>query len=219
MREPEYERDEHGENVVEGSDSRLRIVRVAYPLFVEQGYDAVSMQAIADSVPLNKATLYHHFQSKDELFLAVVRMALSHLYRQIEGFIAEGGSAADQLTRAATQHFQDSQSEFGALMTDVRRHLPHELQQSLAERCSDPWNLYEQIFTEAVAAGELPAVDPTLAATMFAGLIQGQTWALKLGRIDPPLDEARARLMVETLFAGLNAVGANQRFESLAAVD
>ncbi len=190
----------------ESSESRSRIIRAAYPRFVEQGYDAVSMQEIADAVPLNKATLYHHFQNKDDLFLAVVRLAMSLLYEQIRHIMRDGGTAADQLARVAYQVFQDSQSELGRLMTDARVHLSQEQQNMLAERCSDPWNLYEQIFQDASRSGELPKVDRTLAATMFAGLIQGQLWSVKTGRIQPPLDRDRARLLVDTLFGGLNAV-------------
>ena len=213
----EYEQCEQRIEQTECSESRTRIVRAAYPLFVEQGYDAVSMQEIAGAVPLNKATLYHHFNSKDDLFLAVVRMAMTRLYTQIQGFIQEGGSAADQLTRVAVQIFQDSQSEFGRLMTDARLRLSPDQQQMLVERCSDPWTLYEQIFSSASASSEIPTVDPTLAATMFAGLLQGQTWAIKTGRIEPPLDPARARLLVDTLFGGLNTVFAGERSETLVA--
>src|SRR5215207_7179790 len=65
---PEYERSEQVSERPESSEGQVRIVRAAYPLFVEQGYVSVSMQEIADAVPLNKATLYHHFQNKDDLF-------------------------------------------------------------------------------------------------------------------------------------------------------
>lgn len=211
MRVLEYDRCQQTGRDADSSESRARIVRAAYPLFVEYGYDAVSMQEIADAVPLNKATLYHHFQNKVDLFLAVVRTSMTQLHGQIQGFMAKGGSAADQLTRVAVQVFEDSQSAFGRLMTDARLHLSPEQQQALVERCSDPWALYEEIFANAVASGELPPVDPTLAATMFTGLLQGQTWSLKTGRIAPPLDEARARVLIDTLFGGLNAVfGANR---------
>ncbi len=213
----EYEQCQEKIEQPESSESRTRIVRAAYPLFVEQGYDTVSMQVIADAVPLNKATLYHHFHNKDDLFLAVVRMAMTRLYTQIQSFIQKGGSAADQLTRVAIQVFQDSQSEFGRLMTDVRSRLSPDQQQLLVERCSDPWTLYEQIFSTASSTGEIPEVDPTLAATMFAGLLQGQTWAVKTGRIEPPLDLDRARMLVDTLFGGLNAVFAGGARETLIA--
>lgn len=209
MRHPEYARfSTHDESPAE-SDSRSRIIRAAYPLFVRQGYDSVSMQEIADAVPIHKATLYHHFESKDDLFLAVARSAMSQLYGQIQHFIEEGGTAADQLTRVAMQVFRDSQSEFGRLMSDARLHLSTEQQQMLVERGADPWTLYEQIFASAIDAGELEPIDCTLAATMFVGLLYGQTWSVRTGRIQPPLDEERARLIVETLFGGLNAVASS----------
>lgn len=206
MLSPEYKLAAQTAEPNLGSDSRLRIVRAAYPLFARRGYDAVSMQEIADAVPINKATLYHHFQNKDDLFLAVVRLEMSQLHHHIQRFIQEGGTAADQLTRIATQVFRNSQSEFGRLMSDARRHLSSEQQAMLVERNSDPWTLYEEIFATAIAQGELPPLDCTLAATMFVGLLYGQTWSVKTGRIAPPLDETRARILVETLFAGLAVV-------------
>jgi len=84
----------------------------------------------------------------------------------------------------------------------------------LVERCSDPWSLYEQIVAAASQNGEIPNVDPILVTTMFAGLLQGQTWSLKTGRIQPPLDHERARLLVDTLFGGLNAVFSDNSAES-----
>lgn len=192
------------------SDGRTRIVLAAYPLFVEHGYDSVSMQDIAGAVPIHKATLYHHFQNKDDLFRAVVRLAMRRLHGQIEFFIGEGGSAADQLTRVARQIMDDSQAELGRLMTDVNKHLTIEERQALIETGADPWSLYQSIFRTAMASGEIPEVDPNLAASMFVGLLHGQTWALKIGRIGPPLDEARARLLVDILFTGLSGVFAGE---------
>lgn len=219
MRHPEYERGEVGFEGAEGSDSRLRILRAAYPLFVDHGYDAVSMQEIADAVPIHKATLYHHFQNKDDLFLAVVRTAMTQRHSQIEGFIREGGSAADQLTKVALLAFRDSQSEFGRLMTDARLRISEDQQQLLVERGADPWTLYEDIFARAIANGELPYTDATLAATMFVGLIHGQTWSIRTGRIESPLNEVRARLLVDTLFGGLHMVFGRQNAEAVSAAD
>ncbi len=51
---------------------RGRILREARLLFTAQGYAAVSMQQIADAAAVNKATLYHHFRDKEDLFLSVM---------------------------------------------------------------------------------------------------------------------------------------------------
>lgn len=52
---------------------RRRIVEVARGVFLQQGYGAASMSAIAGAVGGSKATLYVYFRSKAELFEAVIR--------------------------------------------------------------------------------------------------------------------------------------------------
>jgi len=54
------------------SDTRERILAVASELFIEQGYDATSLREIADRLGFTKAALYYHFQSKDEILLALL---------------------------------------------------------------------------------------------------------------------------------------------------
>jgi TetR/AcrR family transcriptional repressor of mexJK operon len=55
---------------------RLRlatILRTATEAFLEGGYEAASISAIAGRLGGSKGTLYKYFQSKDELFAAVIR--------------------------------------------------------------------------------------------------------------------------------------------------
>src|SRR5882672_4426523 len=52
---------------------RAEIVAIAQDLFFSEGYAGTSMSKIAATVGGSKATLYNHFQSKEELLLAVVQ--------------------------------------------------------------------------------------------------------------------------------------------------
>jgi AcrR family transcriptional regulator len=61
--------------------TRSRILEAAYKLFRRQGYSRVTMDAIAAEAALTKRTLYHHFDSKDQL-LANVLEAQHHLALQ-----------------------------------------------------------------------------------------------------------------------------------------
>ncbi len=54
------------------SRKRQQMLRAAADLFIEQGYGAVSMDAVARSAGVSKATLYAHFASKDALFATIV---------------------------------------------------------------------------------------------------------------------------------------------------
>ena len=53
------------------TDTKQRILDVALDLFIERGYDAVSLREIAEQVGVTKAALYYHFSSKDEIFRAL----------------------------------------------------------------------------------------------------------------------------------------------------
>jgi AcrR family transcriptional regulator len=61
--------------------TRKRILEGAYKLFRRQGYGRVTMDDIAAEARLTKRTLYHHFNSKDQL-LANVLNAQHHLALQ-----------------------------------------------------------------------------------------------------------------------------------------
>jgi AcrR family transcriptional regulator len=58
--------------------TRKRILEGAYKLFRRRGYSRVTMDDIAAEARLTKRTLYHHFNSKDQL-LASVLDAQHHL--------------------------------------------------------------------------------------------------------------------------------------------
>ncbi|RLA30415.1 MAG: TetR/AcrR family transcriptional regulator [Gammaproteobacteria bacterium] len=57
------------------SDGARMILEVAKQLFAEQSFDGVSINQIAKQAGVSKANVFHHFVSKDELYLAVLRAA------------------------------------------------------------------------------------------------------------------------------------------------
>ena len=81
--------------------SRERIVDTARRLFIESGYLGVSMQQIADITGLRKASLYHHFRSKDSLFADVMAELMDRLLREFEAVDLEDIPVEEQLRQIA----------------------------------------------------------------------------------------------------------------------
>lgn len=77
------------ENRIAGRDE---ILAAATDMFGEAGYDAVSMSTIAKRAGTSKANVFHHFGSKDGLYLEVMRAACKVFAQSIEAAAhVEGG--------------------------------------------------------------------------------------------------------------------------------
>ena len=53
------------------NDTKQRILNVALDLFTEQGYDGTSLREIAEQLGVTKAALYYHFESKEDILMAL----------------------------------------------------------------------------------------------------------------------------------------------------
>ena len=74
--------------VERGQATRLRIVATATTLFSELGYEATSIEAVLRESGVSRGALYHHFDSKDALFEAVLEA--------IEADLAQAAIAASR---------------------------------------------------------------------------------------------------------------------------
>jgi AcrR family transcriptional regulator len=75
-----------------GQATRDRLVGAGRELFGERGYDATSIEAILEAAGVARGALYHHFETKQALFDAV----LDRLVAEIADAAAEAaGAAAD----------------------------------------------------------------------------------------------------------------------------
>lgn len=59
--------------------ARTRIVDAALVLFAERGISGTSLQMIADALGVTKAAVYHQYNTKDAIVLAVAQVVLSRL--------------------------------------------------------------------------------------------------------------------------------------------
>src|SRR6476660_7536017 len=59
--------------------AQTRIIEAALVLFSEHGISGTSLQMIADAVGVTKAAVYHQYNAKDEIVLAVAEVVLAGL--------------------------------------------------------------------------------------------------------------------------------------------
>jgi len=64
---------------VQAAETRDRLLKAAFQLFHEQGFNATGVATILREAGVNPGSMYHFFESKDELLLEVLDFALGYL--------------------------------------------------------------------------------------------------------------------------------------------
>ena len=91
---------------VQAERTRQQILATAQRLFAELGYDATSLQMIADELGLTKAAVYYHFRAKSEILHAAMQPGIQRL----EVLLDE--AAAIRGRRARIEHLVDGFVDF-----------------------------------------------------------------------------------------------------------
>ncbi|MFT5277387.1 MAG: TetR/AcrR family transcriptional repressor of mexJK operon [Glaciecola sp.] len=93
-------------------EKRKQILFCAGELFLEQGYDRTSMDAVAKQSGVSKQTVYSHFQNKDVLYTAVIEGKCEE-YRIADAALSAQNNSLDDI-------LQDIASSFIHLLNDKR---------------------------------------------------------------------------------------------------
>jgi TetR/AcrR family transcriptional repressor of mexJK operon len=159
-------------------EKRAATLAAAARLFIERGYDATSMDAVAAEAGVSKLTVYNHFTDKEKLFReAVVFVAEKYLPHEV--FEPDpDDSIRDQLlgigrALSALVHSPESQAVHRMMAADAR--LSGELGPAFYEagprRVLDRFNEFLRV---AIAAGQLAIPDTARAAEHFVVLLKGE---------------------------------------------
>jgi AcrR family transcriptional regulator len=81
---------------VQAERTRQQILETAQRLFAELGYDATSLQMIADEMGLTKAAVYYHFRAKNDILHAAMEPGI----RRLEALLDESAAIRGRRARA-----------------------------------------------------------------------------------------------------------------------
>ena len=200
---------QRAQNPTPGKDD---ILRAATDLFGEGGFDGVSINAIACRAGTSKANVFHHFGSKDELYLAVMRDACGRFAASIDA-LGEGGRAFGERVGdfvredLGTMRAQPDQSHL--ILREILESGPCRGRALASEVFDEQFGRIVALFREGQAAGEMAAdVPPALAASMLIAcnvfLFQSQHVLRHLPGVDFVDDPDRyAALVSRVLIDGL----------------
>jgi AcrR family transcriptional regulator len=167
-------------------ETRNRILQTAHQLFAKNGYDATGVAEICSAAAVSKGAFYHHFPSKQAVFLTLLQNWLSVLDLQMANLLAGGRSVSDGLLRLTGLIGMVFDSASGSLPMFLEfwresSHDPQVWQATIA-----PYRRYQELFAGVVRMGveegSLRPVDPDITARILVALALG---LILQGVIDP----------------------------------
>jgi len=154
------------------SEGARVILNVAMRLFAEKGFDGVSINEIARQADVSKANVFHHFTSKDGLYLAVLKAACEETIGSLAETHSSGNTVVDLWTFFSSQL---------AAMLDNHASVKLILREIMESKDGRKQALAEQVFAEyfsrlvdMVSEGQTKGLlrrnfDPALLAHLMLG--------------------------------------------------
>ncbi len=156
---------------------RSDIIQAAAQIIREKGYHGTSMQDIADAVQLQKASIYHHVESKQDILFTILEQALDMLIADMRAVVDSDLSPEEKL-QLAMQVYMGRLTEDADLSTVLlleHRSLEDELRVQHIKRRDRYEVLWRQIIQDGVDQGFFRPVDVSVVAFALLGV---QNWMI-----------------------------------------
>ena len=170
--------------------TRRRLVDLAAQLFIERGYDAVSMRDIASAAKLTKGAVYGHFRSKGQLLVEVIRWKIAEHDQSID--FVEVGSNPE---RGAALIHDETGREIRLLEVDAAAAARHD-----PEVAAGLTSLYLERHVQ-IRDAMADLADPDAAAWVITALTAGVGMKESTGL--PMLDPGRLTAAIVAVLHGL----------------
>ena len=158
------------------SQKALEILRAARKVFIAKGFEAASMDAVARTARVSKATVYAHFRSKSDLFASIVAQVAGRLTGEIHSVMEARLPLRQALMRIGT--------EFLEVLVDPERVRIFRMMVAETDRFPELGRVFYRagplvmqdclaaFLAEAAAEGKLVIEDSGLAARQLLSLIK-----------------------------------------------
>jgi len=105
-----------------GTQRRQQLIEIARALFAERGYDATSIEEIAQRANVSKPVVYEHFGGKEGLYAVVVDREMSTVTAMITSSLTENRSRirVERVALALLSYVEEQTDGFRILVRDQR---------------------------------------------------------------------------------------------------
>lgn len=158
------------------------------------------MQQIAEEAGITKATLYHHFRDKHDLYLSTMRLAISRNESALKQKLFGATSLRELVRELIGYVFGDERADLQRLATDFRLHVDKEAQQQFWMDFQLPWCLVQSAIEEL----DNITTDRTIFISRYIyGTASGLSQLFRFEEETHPITDAVMDQLTDTILFGL----------------
>lgn len=190
-------------------DLRTRILEAATALFAARGYAGTSIREVVEAVGCTKPALYYWFGSKQDLFLACVRLPLDAFRDVLLEVRERSGTARERLAALADAIREGAALHPDAMrivMTSTQRPEPGQPLVDLHSMHQEYFGCLLSVLEDGTRAGEVRADIPLPSmALAFIGVLHTRIIASLELEPDVPAPPWDTAALVDLFFSGARA--------------
>ena len=166
--------------------TRLHLLQAALDLFAQSGYEAVGVSQICQRAAVSKGAFYHHFPSKQAIFIQLLENWLAGLDALLANLRVENQSVPAYLIESAGLVEKIFQSASGALPMFLEFWTQASRDPAIWQATIAPYRRYQRYFEalvrQGVESGHFDRLDPSIGARAIVAFAVG---LLLQGLLDP----------------------------------
>lgn len=192
--------------VVEHEKRRSEILSKALDLFVEEGYEDVTFQKIADRCGITRTTLYIYFKNKREIFLWSIKQLTGGLEKKLVAIISDTSLSSPDCLKKILNTVIDGCEENHKLFNVL---LPYILQlqrsgidpsERVTRRIIKLQHLMSTVIIRGIKKGEFKKISVKVMNDLFYDLIESAIFKLAV------LNQSKAVDIRETIDVAIDEI-------------
>lgn len=165
---------------------RERILRAAALLFRRRGYKSTTVRDIAKEVGILSGSLFHHFQTKEEMLLEIMREAALSICLRAETIVGRDASPVEHLRELIRLEIDsvtsDNSRDYHGVLYFEWREVPEAIKPEFTRLRKRYHRLWRDVLKRCQAGGSLRCQPDAAALILHGALSSSMTWYAPSGR-------------------------------------
>lgn len=164
---------------------RIEIILKAAEIFSQKGYEKTTMNSIAHSIEMGKSSLYYYFESKTDIFKAVVQYEANELTKNIQTSVNKENDTVEKIrvyVLSRLHHFSNFKNLYKALKSDKLLEINF-ITEFRNNYYKNEIENFKKIIDEGAKQGLFTIYDTELAATAIITAMKGMETPIFINNI------------------------------------